>query len=293
MPASHRPADASSLTFLSTPDGSRIAVHDFGGQGSDLVLVHATGLHGWVFAELAQHLDGYHCFAVDLRGHGLSEASGTWKGEWSGFAEDLATVVAGLGLEGSLAFGHSCGGATILLTEEALPGTFSAIYCYEPIVGPFLPAPPPSLDNPMSQAALRRRSEFVSKQDALVNFSSKPPLNALSAGSLRAYVEHGFEEEPGNGVRLRCRRETEASVFAHAMAHEAFGGLPDISCPVHLACGGRTDTFGEESARQLASRFASGGRQPGVTVFDDLGHFGPLEQPEAVAKDIASVFSEH
>jgi pimeloyl-ACP methyl ester carboxylesterase len=285
---------AANLATVETPDGSRIAVHDLGGEGEPLVFVHATGLHGWVFGELAGYLQGFRCYSLDLRGHGSSVAAPSWQGSWDGFAQDLLAVVAGLDLHRPFAFGHSCGGATCLLAEEARPGTFRGLYCYEAIVRPFLHPLPPSADNVMSQGALRRRPSFPSKLDALLNYSSKPPLNALSAEALRAYVEHGFEEGPDGQAHLRCDPATEALTFANALSHHAFAALPDIACPVHLACGGRTDAdeFGEPVARMLAGRLASGGREPGVTVFPRLGHFGPLQQPSLVAEDIAAVFSQ-
>ncbi|MEA2716219.1 MAG: hypothetical protein QOI99_536, partial [Actinomycetota bacterium] len=50
-----------------------VAVHDLGGDGPPLVLVHATGFCGGVLRPLAAGLGGsFHAWAVDVRGHGAS-----------------------------------------------------------------------------------------------------------------------------------------------------------------------------------------------------------------------------
>src|SRR5262245_2169397 len=58
-----------------TSGGLQLAVHDLGGEGEPLLLVHATGFHGRVWApcahDLLQALD-VRCWAPDLRGHGAS-----------------------------------------------------------------------------------------------------------------------------------------------------------------------------------------------------------------------------
>ena len=55
-----------------------------------------------------------------------------------------------------------------------------------------------------------------------------------------------------------------------------------------LASGGRTDTpFGPDLMASLASRMPAGRAEP----FPALGHFGPLEDPAAIASSIRRAFS--
>ncbi len=184
-----------------TPDGVGIEVYDFGGRGrSDLLLVHATGFCAEVFIPLAAGLsDQFHCWGVDLRAHGRSERPGDGDFEWSGFAADVATAVDDLGLDHPYAFGHSCGGAAVLLAEQAAPGTFRALYCFEPVMFPGTPDADVPSDNPLSAGARRRRDTFPSAELAFTNFSSKPPFSSLDPDVLLAYVESGFELIPVEG----------------------------------------------------------------------------------------------
>jgi pimeloyl-ACP methyl ester carboxylesterase len=279
-------------TRCRTPDGLKIAVYDFGGRGPDLLLVHATGFCAEVLAPLARCLGGnFRCLGLDLRAHGASDRPPDGNFAWSGFATDVLAAVDHLGLTSPVGFGHSCGGASLLLAELDRPGAFRSLYCFEPVVLPIRAGkePPWFEDNPLTAGARRRRDSFPSAEDAFVNFSSKPPFSDLDPEVIRRYVEASFEPLPatdggdGRAIRLRCRREDEAMIYAYGASHGAFARLPEIGCPVALACGERTDAFGpsflEADAAQLPHAT--------VEVIPDLGHFGPLQQPKTVASSVA------
>ena len=281
-----------------TADGVPIATYDFGGGGPDLLFVHATGFCAEVFVPLTRALrQDFHCWGIDLRAHGRSGRPTDGDFSWAGFALDVLAGVDHLGLDHPYAFGHSCGGASILLAEEAQPGTFASLYCYEPVVFPGQPAapgPPGELsDNPLSNGARRRRETFPSAEEAFLNFSSKPPFRDLDPEALRWYVDGGFEPVPaadggdGDAVRLRCRRDDEAEVYAMGGSHDAYLHLGKITCPVTLACGADTDSFGvgllEADASQLP--IAS------VEVLPSMGHFGPLQDPIRVAASVEAALS--
>jgi pimeloyl-ACP methyl ester carboxylesterase len=185
--------------------------------------------------------------------------------------------------------GHSWGGAAIVLAEEDSPGTFAAIYGYEAIIPPPGVSAPGGADNPLAASARRRREVFASKDEAYENYGSKPPFDILHPAALRAYVDHGFEELPaeeGGGVRLKCRREDEARVYEHAARHHAFEGLARVACPVVFAAGERTTTF-PVGFYEKHVRAVPHGR---TEELPGLGHFGPLEDPAAVAASIRRAF---
>ena len=273
-----------------TSDGLGIEVYDFGGDGTrDLLMVHATGFCAEVMTPLARALsDRYHCWGIDLRAHGRSDRPADGNFEWSGFARDVRAGVDHLGLERPDGFGHSCGGASLLLAEQAVPGTFGSLYCFEPVIFPGTPEAGVIEDNPLSAGARRRRDTFPSAELAFTNFSSKPPFDALDPEALRGYVEGGFELIPadaggdGLSVRLRCRREDEAAIYAHGFGHDAFDHLPEVACPVTLACGAETDSFGPTFLELDAARLP----HPHIEILPGLGHFGPLEAPGPVAESV-------
>lgn len=281
-------AELSPGAFVTTDDGVRVATHDLGGCGPPLVVAHAAGFHGLVFGPLARALrDDFRCVSFDSRAHGDSPLPDGKELDWYGLAADVLAVVRGLGFERPYAFGHSSGGTAVLMAEQARPGTFAAIYCYEPVI---VPADPPlgrDDDSWLAAQARHRRDTFASHEEALRHYAAKPPMSLLDPDALRAYVEHGFEDADGGGVRLKCRPEHEAIIYEMATAHDAFGRLSEVGCPVTLACGSMTEGCTPDRARIHARRLPSGRTE----VLQDLGHFGPMEHPVEVASSVRMFFA--
>jgi pimeloyl-ACP methyl ester carboxylesterase len=260
-----------------------IATYDLGGTGPALLLVHATGFHGLTWIPVALHLkDRFRCVAFDLRGHGRSgkDPSGTY--EWHGFAEDTVAVARELGLTRPLAAGHSCGGAALLLAEEAAPGSFRALYCWEPVVPVTGDPTQPLPENTLAPSARRRREVFPSRDDAYANYLGKPPFSAFVPEAVRAYVDHGFEDRADGTVRLCCRGEDEARTYEAAGRHGAWSRLDRVTAPTTLACGGPDAHFGRDAIAAMAERMP----HSRVEVHEDLDHFGPMERPAEVAASI-------
>ena len=276
------------MSFVTTSDGVGIAVHDLGGTGAPVVLAHATGFHGRVWEPMAERLGGhYRCIAFDERGHGDSGRPPAQDFDWLGFGRDVLAVVDGLGLESPYGVGHSCGGTALLLAEQSRPGTFGALYCFEPVV---VPADPPlgrDRGSWLAAAARKRREVFASRQEAYDNYASKPPLAALDPAALAAYVEHGFEDLEDGTVRLKCRGEDEASIDEMASAHDCFAHLPEVACPVLVAGGADTEGPGPALMAALAAQMPSARAE----ILPRLGHLGPLQGPEAVAHSVLRFLS--
>lgn len=271
-------------------EGAQVAVHDFGGDGTAVLLVHAAGFHGRVWEPLAGWLtDDYRCLAPDLRGHGDSPLRPDDDLDWWGFAADLLAVVDGLGLSRPLGVGHSSGATALLLAEQSRPGTFRALYCFEPVL---VPADPPlgrDPDNWLGEAARRRRFAFPSREEALRHYAGRPPMCHFDPAVLRSYVDHGVRDAGDGTVVLKCRPDHEALVYEMATAHDGFGRLPDVACPVVLACGERSEAACAPQAAQYAARLP----EALTTELGDLGHFGPLEDPARLAASIREAFTGH
>jgi pimeloyl-ACP methyl ester carboxylesterase len=272
--------------FPST-DGLEIAAWDLGGDGPPMVLAHATGFHGQVWRPLAAHLDGFHCYSFDERGHGDSVTQPGYQFDWTGFADDSLATVDGFGMERPYGVGHSAGGAALLMAEAARPDTFRALYVWEPVVMPF-DVPPAPQESPLSEGALRRRDAFPSREDAYANYASKPPFSVLHPDALRAYVDHGFADADDGQVRLKCRPADEAQMYRMGSAHRAFSRFGEVGCPVVVACGADTDGFGPALVELQAARLP----HARTDVLSGLGHFGPLQDPAAVAASVRRAFAE-
>lgn len=263
-------------------------MHDLGGDGPLLLLTHATGFHARVWAPVAARLPDFHCVAPDLRGHGDALVPDDLTYEWEGFADDVLAVLDALDAKDVLAAGHSKGAAALLLAEQRRPGTFRALYCYEPIVFPPLDPTGAVLDNPLAEGALRRRATFESFAVAYDNYAGKPPFNSLHPEALRNYVDYGFTEQADGSVDLKCRPQVESQVYRMGSRHGGFDRLSDVACPVTVATGAELP-FGPSSFAQPIVDALPHGR---LERHPDLGHFGPLEDPATIAECIRRAFTD-
>jgi pimeloyl-ACP methyl ester carboxylesterase len=273
------------MMHVPSTDGVTVAVHDMGGRGDPLLLCHATGLHARSYEPLAARLvSHFHVWGLDFRGHGDSTAPDSDRFHWDGFADDLLNVIDALDTQPISVFGHSLGGGVSLLAEHRRPGTLRSAYFFEPIVVPAVEGVLPGGPSAMSEGARRRRPTFASTAEALHRYASRPPLNELRADSLYAYVEHGFRSREDGSVQLKCLPEHEAATFA-ADGKPTLATAEHVRTPTTIAIGTTEEgwtpaTFGPAIVDALPN-----GR---LEVHETLGHFGPLQDPVAVAASIVA-----
>jgi pimeloyl-ACP methyl ester carboxylesterase len=263
--------------------GVQIATYHLGGDGPPVMLLHATGFHGRCWLPLAPALTGhFSVWSIDQRGHGSAgKAPDDRYEDWSFFVDDLFAVLDHLGLQGWRGFGHSLGGAILLLAEQRQPGTFAELCLYEPVVIP------PTLVSDgfgggisMSDLARKRRASFASRQEARDNFAAKPPMSAFDPAALDAYVTYGFVDDAAGGVTLACAREDEASVYEGAPTNHAWEHLSEVRPPVAVLGGYNERDPVSRVMEDVARRLPRGGarRIAGLT------HFGPFEDPLGVGR---------
>ncbi|MEL6891333.1 MAG: alpha/beta hydrolase [Actinomycetota bacterium] len=276
-------------------DHVNVAIHDFGGTGRPLVLSHATGFHAHCYLPIADHLDDrFRAFAFDHRGHGNTPRPDPTRSadgslvplDWTGYGDDATTAVSTIAPDGGVvAFGHSMGAASLLMAAHRSPGLFDVIVAYEPIIFPADRDPgfPSDAPPPIVEAARRRRASFDSFEDAIANFSSKPPLSMLDPDCLRLYVGHGFRPAP-EGVRIVCAPDHEAGTFLGGARHRTWDLLPEIQTRVVVigsGDGAGPSQVAEGVAEQLPNSLFI--HQPDAT------HFQPLVDPAGTADLIADM----
>ena len=278
------PVPASGARPVASSDGVTLALHDLGGDGPPVLFSHPTGFLGMTWAAMATELAGdAHGWALDFRGHGASTSPASLDFAWRGMCDDVLAVVDDLGAAGLWGVGHSMGGTALLMAEISRPGTFAALWVYEPIVSPARRGEGPRV-NFMAEAARRRRPWFADREAAYANFSAKPPLSALAPEVLRAYVEHGLRDRGDGTVELACTPEVEARVFESGFGQDTFVHLGEVRCPVTVAVGGEPgpSSFGPAVAEALPA-----GR---LETHPDLTHFGPMHDPARMAGSVRAAF---
>src|SRR5208337_5384399 len=91
-------------------NGIQMHTLDWGGSGSPIVILHATGFLGRIYRPIATALTSIgHVFSYDQRGHGDSGRSPTGEYNWTAMMDDLAGFIAAMGFKSVRGFGHSAG----------------------------------------------------------------------------------------------------------------------------------------------------------------------------------------
>lgn len=274
--------------ILRSPDGEPTALHDFGGEGPALLLGHGNGLNAGMWVAAVPFLRGhFHCYGVDLRGHGASRPENrAYSVVREHFGDDILTCIDAIDDAPVRYAGHSLGAASAVVAALKRPEAFVGLWLFEPVIVPD-DFERPSAPSMLIEAARRRRMTFDSVDDAIERFSSKLPFAGCDPVAVRAYVEIGsypVEE----GIRLSCEGVDEARVFESSQPTD-FSRLAALTMPIVVAAGGEEVEVHAIPAR-VAPLVAKALANATFEVFPTLTHFGPLEAPEMIAQSVIAHF---
>jgi pimeloyl-ACP methyl ester carboxylesterase len=278
--------------LITSVDGVTIALHDFGGTGSPVLLSHATGFHAHCWEPVAHSLNSqHHVVGLDHRGYGDAETVDPATMTWDQYGLDALAAARHLYAQHNepiVGIGHSMGGASLLMAAHGEPHLFKALFVFEPIV---FPPPDPDAserpESPLPAGARKRRSRFPTFEAAIENFAAKPPMAAFNAVAREAYVRHGFKPTTDGDIELKCLPEHEARTYETGGSSGAWNSLPAITTPVWVLSGAIAPFQPSTFAITVAERI------PASTYvrWDEVGHFGPLEKPELISQYVATVIA--
>ena len=285
-------------TFIESSDSIQLSVYNYSSKSSanrQVLLSHATGFHGRCFDPVVNFLKNkFDCTSFDYRGFGDSKLDSDWQVEWQGYCDDALAVASSLRDHGRIiAVGHSMGGAALIMAALIAPELFKALIIYEPIIFPATfrqAAKDLHVPSPLVEGARRRRTTFASREEALANYSSKPPMNVFKNESLRAYVEYGFNDIENTktkqrSVVLKCLPEHEARTYETGAAHQTWDQLHLLQVPTWVVTGAVAPNQPSAWSELIAKEI----QNAKFIQWSDVGHFGPMQQPDRLASLIGEV----
>src|SRR5664279_166551 len=194
-------------------NGVEIAVFEWGERRADqpsILFVHATGFHARIWDQVIALLPGYHCLALDLRGHGRSSKPSP-PYHWHLFGEDVVAVAQALGLTGAVGVGHSIGGHAVTLAAARQPALFARLLLIDPVI---IAEENYTGVTEYDHFTARRRSEWGSPDEMVARFKDRPPFNAWKPEVLRDYADYGLlPNSNGSGYVLACAPDFEAATY--------------------------------------------------------------------------------
>lgn len=220
--------------LVALPGGRpRLAVRTADGPGRPFLLVHGLSSNARLWDGVARHLvrAGHRVVAVDLRGHGRSQApDGGYDTDTC--ADDLVALAAELGLTGAqapVAVGQSWGGNVVLSLAARHPGAVAAVACvdggwirladrFASFEECWAVLAPPAFDG-MRYAELAERIRTM-----------RPdwPVEGVE-GTLA-----NLEELPDGGVRARLSREHHRDIVRSLFEGDPRAWYPEVTVPALL-----------------------------------------------------------
>ena len=284
------------MFHVTSDDGVSVAVHELAGTSDlpPLLISHATGFHAHCYAPIARALGSrFQVFGLDFHGHGETAPVPGWTVDWSHFGDDAVAVAEAIAPDGGLVgFGHSMGGAALLMATHRRPGLFDRLVTFEPIA--HMPGQPSlteaeMLQIPIIAGALRRRSRFRSFEDAYENYRVKPPMSLMVDEVLHNYVDYGFhsivDEHDQPAIELRCTPAVEAGIFMTGRNNGVWALLREISTPTVVIGGHVEEKQPSAGTAAIADELWNGE----YLLLDHQTHFGPFSHPHEVSSIIDRV----
>ncbi len=265
-------------------------------RGDDRVSVHfahATGFNAETYRELLSALESsLDVYAMDARGHGMSEATADPRKlrSWAQYRKDLEGLVETLTQPTVLA-GHSMGATVSMALAAARPDLVQGLVLIDPVIVPPRDIPMLVLAStfgltgrlvPISEAAARRRMEFPSKEAAVENYVGKGPFRTWPRAWIEAYVDGGTVDTPDGSIRLSCERDWESKTFAMASINP-YRDIKKLRCPITLIA---REHDGPPFTRASRDAFMRCRPRTRLLTLEEASHFMTMERPEITRAEI-------
>lgn len=251
------------------------------------VLVHATGFHARTWDAVVRLLpEDWRVFALDMRGHGASQAPPDKAGaDWREMAADLNEWLAQRDLTDVVAAGHSMGGCVCTIAA-ALGDRIESLALIDPVLvnprGPMPPTPPDGL----SVAARKRRRIWGSPKEMSESLTGRGAFTHWPKEAVESYVRYGLNPTDRLGEwELACDPEVEAWCFEYAPTVDPWPDMAKAGQPALILRAGETQGHGSPTGQNAAEVFPNAFE----TVVEDSDHFIPMRRPDAVAEAMIMV----
>ncbi len=239
-------------------DGVVLAYEERGTGAPPIVLVHGVACHRGFWSFQLEHFSQRHrVLAVDLRGHGASDAP-EQRYTIKGFADDIVWMCAQLGMARPIVVGHSLGGLVALELAASYPEQLRAAVLVDSVL-----LPPGDHARVVRElvAALRSPEAEQVLRDYFAQF-----FGADDDPRRMAWILEEAKRTPPHVTSSVWEESVRVWDDADALAH-------CVAPLLYLNAG--TPNADLERAAQL---------QPGLLMGRTIGsgHFSPLEVPEQV-----------
>lgn len=279
------------VTF-ETDDGLTLVADAFGDpEAPPVLLQHGGGQtrHSWggTARELAGR--GFHALALDLRGHGDSEADPERRYAYEDHVADLEAATAALGIERLVLVGHSLGGRASMLFAGRHPERMAGLVIVD--AGPELDPRGISrirLDVQKSADASFDSPEAYERALAHAYPAATPEaLRRLARHGLRRRADGRFERktDPGFHTGRAGLSESQLEAAEREATRQLWEALGRVPCPTLVVRGAASDVLSPDCADRMADEVLARGS---LAVVPRASHSVMIDNPEGFAEAVCA-----
>ncbi len=260
--------------------------------GETVLLIHATGFHARCWDQVVAELgEGYHVYAVDMRGHGRSDKTPPYV--WASFAGDVSGLIEHLELTDAIGVGHSMGGHCLVQVAATHPGAFKRLLLVDPVI--FDPEAYShdrykGFDSAEDHPVSKRKDDWQNWQEMYERFKNRGSFALWDDAVLQDYCRYGITRKADDRYQLACPPLVEASVYLGNTGTNVYGEIDKVRIPV-LVLRAKTRDPDEHQIMdfslsptwpEVANRFPQGED----VYLPEFTHFIPMQDPAFIASFI-------
>lgn len=258
------------MTQMIQTAGGRVAYEVYGSGGTPVVAVPGIGDTRASYRVLAPHLAsaGFTVYAMDLRGHGESDAGfGSYTSEDIG--DDVVALLDQQDLRGAVLLGNSVGGAAIAHAALSSDRVASLV-----MLSAFLRDPPNFALVRVMLGAMFMWPWGVAAWASYRKTLFKTPPADMAAN--HAEVIANLRETGRLAAVRSMMRASKASIAART---------PGVRVPALIAMGAQDPDF-TDPAEEAQAQVAQLGGECTIAMIDQAGHYPQIERPQQTAQAI-------
>jgi len=277
----HRDASLPQAKRFVAADGVALSYLDWGGGGEPIVFLHGGALtaHSWDLVCLGLR-DEWHCYALDLRGHGDSGWAEHYSVETS--VSDVATLLQHCGLDRVHLVGNSLGGTIAAHFAATHPRPTASLTLVD--VGPNV-----------DFSATQKIRDYIESTDGSVDLQTAVEIGMraspmIDREALIYRLLHATRVGEDGRIHWKQDRSRMRDYdYFLGKVSEIARIAPTIDVPVLVARGARSRVFSDDSAQACAALFPRGR----CVRIEDAGHniqeANPVGLVEALKKFLRDV----
>lgn len=273
---------------------------DFGGDGPDLLFLHANGYPPACYRPLLTRLAKSNHVTAMLQRPLWEDSHPENFHDWTPLSDDLLAFLEENHLRAPIpVIGHSMGGIAALRAALHQPQRFQRLLLLDPVLLPpsFIVLWKVALAlkfaqrlHPHITSARNRRREFNDPGLLFQRYRQRHNFKYMDDDALRAYIEGISRPREKGGYELVYTPEWESRVYYASIRSDmdVWRGLPGLKIPTLIIRGIETDTFWESTARKVTRLNAS----IRVVTIEKATHLVALERPQEVFDIMQSFLQE-